>query len=83
MYFCDPYSSWQKGSVENANRMLRRYIPKGSDLRTLTQDQIDQFVNTINNKPRRCLGYESAVELRQKHMKIQKSQATASVLFGG
>lgn len=63
VYFCDPYSSWQKGGVEHANKMLRRYLPKGCDLGDFTQEQIDQFVLTINRKPRRCLGYKSALEL--------------------
>jgi IS30 family transposase len=63
VYFTDPYSSWQKGGVENGNKMLRRYFPKGTDFSTVTQNSVDQAVNTINNKPRRCLGYKSALEL--------------------
>jgi transposase, IS30 family len=63
VYFCDPYSSYQKGGVEHANKMLRRYLPKGCDLSVYTQEQIDRFVLTINSKPRRCLGYKSALEL--------------------
>lgn len=63
VFFCDPYSPWQKGGVENANKMLRRYLPKGCDLSRFTQAQVDDFVATINNKPRRCLGYKSALEL--------------------
>lgn len=62
-FFCDPYSSYQKGGVENSNKMLRRYIPKGCDLGQFTQAQIDDFVAKINNKPRRCLGYKSALQL--------------------
>lgn len=63
VYFCDPYSSYQKGGVENANKMLRRYLPKGCDLGNYTQAQVDDFVAKINNKPRRCLGYKSALQL--------------------
>lgn len=63
VFFCDPYSSWQKGSVEHANKLLRRYLPKGSDLGQFTQAQVDDFVATLNNKPRRCLGYKSALQL--------------------
>lgn len=62
-FFCDPYSSWQKGSVENANKMLRRYFPKGTDFRTVSQADIDRAVSRINNKPRRILGYRSALEV--------------------
>lgn len=63
VYFTDPYSSWQKGGIENANKMLRRYFPKGTNFSLITQPMIDQAVTTVNNKPRRCLGYKSAVEL--------------------
>jgi transposase, IS30 family len=66
VFFCDPYSSYQKGGVENANKMLRRYIPKGCDLGDYTQAQVDDFVATLNNKPRRCLGYKSALQLAEE-----------------
>jgi len=62
VYFTDPYSSWQKGGVENANKMIRRYFPKGTDFATVTQSQVDQAISRINNKPRHCLGYKSALQ---------------------
>lgn len=62
VYFTDPYSSWQKGGVENANKMLRRYFPKGTDFAKVTQEQVDQAVALINQKPRKILGYKSAVQ---------------------
>jgi transposase, IS30 family len=62
-YFCDPYSSWQKGSVENVNKMIRRYIPKGSDLVNVTQVQLDSIADLINKKPRKILGYRTALEV--------------------
>lgn len=65
-YFCDPYSSWQKGGVENANKMLRRYFPKGTDFAHVSQKQIDEACAIINDKPRRILGYRSARELALK-----------------
>ena len=61
-YFCDPYSSWQKGSVENVNKMIRRYIPKGTDLATISQECLDWIADRINKKPRVILGYKSAYE---------------------
>lgn len=61
-YFCDPYSSWQKGSVENVNKMIRRYIPKGTDLVTVSQAYLDWIADRINKKPREILGYKSAYE---------------------
>ena len=62
VFFTDPYSSWQKGGVENANKMLRRYFPKGTDFAKVTQAQVDQAVALINQKPRKILGYKSAVQ---------------------
>lgn len=62
-YFCDPYSSWQKGTVENVNKMIRRYIPKGTDLISITQDYLDTIADRINKKPRKILGYVSAYEV--------------------
>jgi len=62
-FFCDPYSSWQKGGVENANKMIRRYFPKGTDFFLVSQTEVDRAVSLINNKPRKILGYRSAVEV--------------------
>lgn len=65
-FFCDPYSSWQKGGVENANKMLRAFFPKGTDFSTVTQKEIDAACAIINGKPRRSLGYWSALEVATK-----------------
>lgn len=62
VYFTDPYSSWQKGGVENVNKMIRRYFPKGTNFSNVTQEQVDQALWTINNKPRQSLGFKSAVQ---------------------
>jgi IS30 family transposase len=60
-FFCDPYSSWQKGGVENANKMLRHFFPKGTNFRKISQKQVDEAVHFINNKPRKILGYKTAL----------------------
>ena len=62
-FFCEPYSSWQKGGVENGNKMIRRYFPKGTNFRKISQRKVDQAINTINNKPRKILGYKTALEV--------------------
>lgn len=62
VFFTEPYSSWQKGGVENANKMLRRYFPKGTDFSTVSQKEVDQALWTINNKPRQSLGFKSAIQ---------------------
>src|SRR3989344_8984044 len=65
-FFCEPYSSWQKGGVENANKMIRHYFPKGTNFREVSQKKIDQVVSIINNKPRRILCYQTALEVAEK-----------------
>lgn len=66
VFFTDPYSSWQKGSVENANRMLRHYFPKGTDFATVSQTAVDEALARINNKPRRILGYKSSLQVAKE-----------------
>jgi transposase, IS30 family len=61
-YFCDAYASWQKGGVENVNRILRWFLPKSTPLKDLTEDQLNQIETKINNLPRKCLGFRSAAE---------------------
>lgn len=65
-FFCEPYSSWQKGGIENANKMIRAFFPKGTDFREVTQGQIDEAASIINNKPRKILGYQTAFEVALK-----------------
>ena len=62
-FFCDPYSSWQKGGVENVNKMIRRYIPKGTDISKVSERYIEKVADLINKKPRKSLGYMSALEV--------------------
>ncbi len=81
-FFCEPYSSWQKGSVENANRMIRRYFPKGTNFRTVSQRAVDRAVALINNKPRKILGYKTALEVSSA-CGMMKSIKTSAVLIRG
>jgi IS30 family transposase len=62
-YFCNAYSSFEKGGVENANKMIRRYFPKKTDFSLVTQEEINRIVFIINNKPRKILKYETATEV--------------------
>jgi IS30 family transposase len=56
-YFCKPYHSWEKGSIENRNGILRRYFPKRHNWRLTTQKKIDKVVSKINATPMKCLGF--------------------------
>lgn len=60
VYFADPYSSWQRGSNENGNGLLREFFPKGHDFATVTDEQLACAIRLINNRPRKCLGFMSA-----------------------
>ncbi len=62
-FFCDSYSSWQKGGVENANKMIRRYLPKGTNFAKVSQETVDRIISIINEKPRKILGYKTAREV--------------------
>lgn len=62
-YYAHPYSSWERGSNENINKMIRRYIPKGSNIDKYTEQEIKQIEEWINNYPRKILGYKSANEV--------------------
>ena len=63
VYFADPYSSWQRGANENSNRQLRAYLPKRSDIRKLTQRELDNIAWELNNKPRRRLQWHTPLEV--------------------
>jgi IS30 family transposase len=68
-YFCDPYSSWQKGSVENVIGLIRQYIPKGTRLEEYSDEQIMEIQEKLNNRPRKCLGFKTPNEVLSKHLK--------------
>ncbi len=68
LYYCHPYSSYERGSNENQNKMIRRHIPKGTNLDAIPNKRIKQIENWINDYPRRKLGYCSSKELFEKEL---------------
>lgn len=67
-YFCDPYSSWQRGTNENTNGLIRRYLPKKTDFSKVTQQELDDIIWEINNRPRKCLGFYTPQEMFEKEL---------------
>ncbi len=65
IYFAAPYSSYQRGTNENTNGLIRRYLPKGTSFRDITQEKLDWIVNELNNRPRKILGYRTPNEVFQ------------------
>ncbi|GHU60478.1 IS30 family transposase [Clostridia bacterium] len=63
VYYAHPYSSWERGSNENGNRILRRFVPKGTDIGKPTVKELQRIEDWVNNYPRKVLGYKSANEL--------------------
>lgn len=66
VFFAYPYHSWERGTNENTNGLLRQYFPKGSDLGLATQVQLDLAVQLLNTRPRKRLGYKTPAEVFEK-----------------
>lgn len=62
-YYAHPYSSWERGSNENQNKLIRRFVPKGSNIDKLTNRDVKRIENWINNYPRKIFGYKSANQM--------------------
>jgi len=69
-FFCNPYHSWEKGGIENVNRLIRRYVRKGSDIREYSDRYIRKVVNILNHKPRRSLNYLTPYEVMIKYNQL-------------
>ncbi|MHC5085587.1 MAG: IS30 family transposase [Planctomycetota bacterium] len=70
VYFADPYRAWQRGLNENTNGLIRQYVPKGSDVRILTDEQIQHIMSRLNNRPRKSLGYLTPHEVFYERKKL-------------
>jgi len=62
VYFCDPQSLWQRGSDGNTNRLLRQYLPRGTDLSIRSQSKLSAIARQLNERPRKTLQYQTPAE---------------------
>jgi transposase, IS30 family len=61
-FFCEPYHSWEKGSVENSIGIVRRFLPKKTDFATVSSKDLQKLERWMNNRPRKCLNYRTPAE---------------------
>ena len=81
-YFCKLHAPWQKGGVENMNGRIRRFIPRGTDPNTISDDFINAMENVLNNTPRKCLGFKTPYEIFYKQMLHFKLESTSPLSRG-
>ncbi|WP_299372080.1 IS30 family transposase [uncultured Kiloniella sp.] len=68
-YFCDPHSPWQRGLIENTNGILRRDMPRKTDMKNYSPQDIDELLWAVNSTPRKCLGYKTPAEAFMQNMR--------------
>jgi IS30 family transposase len=71
VFFCHPYHSWEKGTVEKLNQMIRRFIPKRCDISKVTDEKIHQVERILNNRPYECLQFKTPLEVIERSSKLK------------
>jgi IS30 family transposase len=69
-YFADPYASWQRGGNENCNLWIRYYFPKGTDFATITDEELRDVEDELNNRPRKRLKFKTPQEVFSEYLQI-------------
>ena len=70
VYFAHPQAAWQRGSNENANGLIRQYIPKGTDFSSLSEEDLERVMLRLNHRPRKCLGFSSPNMVFFQHISV-------------
>lgn len=68
IYFAHPYSSWERGTNENTNGLIRRFLPKGTDFNKISAETLKQIENNLNNRPRKVLGFKTPNQVRNEEI---------------
>ncbi len=71
VYFCHPYHAWEKGGVENINKLIRQYVPKGSDISKISSEYIRGIETKLNTRPRKGLGYKTPLEVMTENYQFK------------
>ena len=69
-FFAHPYSSFERGTNENTNGLIRYYLPKGTDFAKISEKEIRRIEKKLNNRPRKRLGYQTPAEVFNKHLGV-------------
>jgi len=70
IYFAHPYSSWQRGTNENTNGLIRRYLPKGTNFNEIDEKSLMIIQHKLNNRPRKIIGYKTPKEIMDSELKF-------------
>jgi len=81
-FFCDPYASWQKGGVENGNKMIRWFIPKGSNIDNYSDQYVSHIIGILNRKPRKSLDYKTPIEVLEENNLLVKNKTREVAIEG-
>jgi IS30 family transposase len=79
IWFCDTHAPWRRGSNENTNGLLRKYMPKGTDLNGASQTLLNDVANLMNNRPRKTLGWRTPAEAMADEIAAFKSTVALDV----